>query len=470
MRISILIVDDDKLLVEKLEETVNWSGIGIDMVFTANNIRQAQKLLEEYPIEMLLCDIDMPQGNGLELLEWIRYKKLDIECTFLSSYANFAYAQMALKLSSREYLLKPISNVDLETALRRIVGIVQEKHQKQKKQEKKGENEKQFWEDLLVQCLQEEYWIERAKKSGYCTPDETFRLILLRVLEIPDKEHYKKEISLYNFVITNVLTEYVETTEMKLETVVHVSDLEWAVVLRNHGSAMGTQEELAELRTGYRNTIAYVIMGTLVTLVVNVPASYALSRKHLYGRRFFTAFYLIPMFFTGGLIPTYLAVQRFHLLDTFWVMVVPFSVVTYYIIVGRTFFNNSIPEDLWEAAQLDGCGYLGFFFKIVLPLSKAVIAVIALWAAVGQWNSYFNALIYIRSESLQPLQIVLRSILVGNQTMSAMSTGAAAVEAKQMADLIKYAIIVVSSAPIMCMYPLVQKYFNQGVMLGSLKG
>ena len=201
MGISILIVDDDKLLVEKLEETVNWSGIGIDMVFTANNIRQAQKLLEEYPIEMLLCDIDMPQGNGLELLEWIRYKKLDIECTFLSSYANFAYAQMALKLSSREYLLKPISNVDLETALRRIVGIVQEKHQKQKKQEKKGENEKQFWEDLLVQCLQEEYWIERAKKSGYCTPDETFRLILLRVLEIPDKEHYKKEISLYNFVI-----------------------------------------------------------------------------------------------------------------------------------------------------------------------------------------------------------------------------------------------------------------------------
>lgn len=133
----------------------------------------------------------------------------------------------------------------------------------------------------------------------------------------------------------------------------------------------------AKLWTGYRNTIAYVIMGTLVTLVVNIPASYALSRKHLYGKRFFTAFYLIPMFFTGGLIPTYLAVQRFHLLDTFWVMVVPFSVVTYYIIVGRTFFNNSIPEDLWEAAQLDGCGYLGFFFKIVLPLSKAVIAVIA---------------------------------------------------------------------------------------------
>ncbi len=226
----------------------------------------------------------------------------------------------------------------------------------------------------------------------------------------------------------------------------------------------------AKLWTGYRNTILYVIAGTIITLVVNIPASYALSRKGLYGKRFFTFFYLIPMFFTGGLIPTYLAVKRFGLLDNFWVMVLPFSVVTYYIIVGRTFFNNSIPEDLWEAAQLDGCGYIGFFFRVVLPLSKAVIAVIALWAAVGQWNSYFNALIYLRSENLQPLQIVLRNILISNQTISAMTTGAAAVEAKQMADLIKYAVIVVSSAPIMCMYPFVQKYFNQGVMLGSLKG
>lgn len=226
----------------------------------------------------------------------------------------------------------------------------------------------------------------------------------------------------------------------------------------------------AKLWIGYRNTIIYVVLGTIVTLVVNIPTSYALSRKGLYGKKLFTFFYLLPMFFTGGLIPTYLAVKDFHLLDTVWVMVVPFSVVTYYIIVGRTFFNNSIPDDLWEAAQLDGCGYIGFFFRVVLPLSKAVIAVIALWAAVGQWNSYFNALIYLRSENLQPLQIILRNILISNQTISAMTTGAAAVEAKQMADLIKYAVIVVSSAPIMCMYPFVQKHFNQGVMLGSLKG
>ena len=206
--------------------------------------------------------------------------------------------------------------------------------------------------------------------------------------------------------------------------------------------------EYTQLWVGYKNTILYTLLGTVLSLVVNIPAAYALSRKELCGKKLFTIYYLIPMFFTGGLIPTYLVVKDFNLLDNFWVMVVPFSVITYYIIVARTFFNNSIPDDLWEA----------------------VIAVIALWTAVGQWNSYFNALIYLRSPELQPLQLVLRNILISNQKISAMTTGAAAVEAKQMADLIKYAIIVISSAPIMCMYPFVQKYFNQGVMLGSLKG
>lgn len=225
-----------------------------------------------------------------------------------------------------------------------------------------------------------------------------------------------------------------------------------------------------KLWAGYGNTIIYVIAGTIISLAVNIPASFALSRRRLYGKKIFTIFYLIPMFFTGGLIPTFLAVQEFGLVNTRMVMVLPFSVVTYYIIVGRTFFLNSIPEELWEAAQLDGCGYLGFFFRIVLPLSKAVISVIALWTAVGQWNGYFNALIYLRDEGLQPLQIFLRNILINNQRISAMTTGSAATEAKEMADLIKYAIIVLSSAPIMCMYPFVQKYFNQGVMLGSVKG
>ena len=228
--------------------------------------------------------------------------------------------------------------------------------------------------------------------------------------------------------------------------------------------------EYSQLWVGYKNTLIYASLGTIASLIFNIPAAYALSRKDLCGRKLFTIFYLIPMFFTGGLIPTYMVIKDFELLDTIWVMVIPFSVITYYIIVARTFFTNSIPGDLWEAAQLDGCGNLNFFFRIVLPLSKAVIAVIALWTAVGQWNSYFNALIYLRSPELQPLQLVLRNILISNQTISAQSSGAAAVEAKQMADLIKYAVIVISSATIMCMYPFVQKYFNQGVMLGSLKG
>ena len=221
---------------------------------------------------------------------------------------------------------------------------------------------------------------------------------------------------------------------------------------------------------GYRNTIAYTILGTLVILAVNRPAAYALSRKDLVGRRLINLIFIIPMFFSGGLIPTYMIVKDFGLVDNFWVMIIPFSVITYYVIVARTFFSNSLPDGIWEAAQIDGCGNLRFFFSFVLPLSKAIIAVIALWAAVDIWNQYFNALIYIRSDNLQPLQIILRAILINNQSMASMTTGSAAQEARELAELIKYAVIVVSSAPIMCMYPFVQKYFNQGVMIGAMKG
>lgn len=221
---------------------------------------------------------------------------------------------------------------------------------------------------------------------------------------------------------------------------------------------------------GYRNTIAYTVLGTAVILAVNLPAAYALSRRDLVGRKLINLLLIFPMFFNGGLIPTYMVVQEYGLVDNFWVMIIPFSVITYYIIVARTFFESSLPDGIWEAAQIDGCGNLRFFFSFVLPLSKAIIAVIALWAAVGIWNQYFNALIYLRSAELLPLQIILRSILINNQSMASMTTGTAAQEAQALAELIKYAVIVVSSAPIMCMYPFVQKYFNQGVMIGAMKG
>ena len=176
------------------------------------------------------------------------------------------------------------------------------------------------------------------------------------------------------------------------------------------------------------------------------------------------------MFFGGGLIPAYLNIRNLGLYNTIWALLLPAAISIYNVIVARSFFQTSIPGELWEAAQMDGMGSLGYFIKIVLPLSKAIIAVIALWCAVGHWNSYFSAMIYLRNDALRPLQLIIRSILIESQTASAMLTGTAANEAREMAELIKYSVIVVSSLPIMCMYPFVQKYFNKGVMIGSIKG
>jgi putative aldouronate transport system permease protein len=224
------------------------------------------------------------------------------------------------------------------------------------------------------------------------------------------------------------------------------------------------------IMTGYRNTIIYTIVGTLVGLAVNLPAAYALSRKDFYGRKFFNLYFIFTMFFSGGLVPTYLTIQQFHLLNSFTVMVVPFSVAVYNMLVARTFFQNSLPAGLLDAARIDGCGNLRYFFLIALPLSKAIIAVIALWTAVGHWNAYFNALIYLRDQARMPLQIILRDILILNQNMATLIRGEASIQAQKTASLIKYASIVVSAAPIMCLYPFLQKYFNQGVLVGTFKG
>ncbi|HEM2793703.1 TPA: carbohydrate ABC transporter permease [Streptococcus suis] len=220
---------------------------------------------------------------------------------------------------------------------------------------------------------------------------------------------------------------------------------------------------------GYLNTVLYTLVGTLVALFVNIPAGYALSRKDLFGRKWVSTLFIIPMFVSGGLIPTYLVVKNVGLLDTFWVMVIPFAVSSYNIIVARTFFNNSIPDGLWEAAQIDGCSTIRYFFYIVIPLSKAILAVIGLWTAVGIWNSWFNSLIYITNENLQPLQLILRRLLISNQMLQSQATGELASELRATADMMKYAAIVVSTAPIMMLYPFLQKYFNKGVMIGAIK-
>jgi putative aldouronate transport system permease protein len=232
----------------------------------------------------------------------------------------------------------------------------------------------------------------------------------------------------------------------------------------------GALLEAPQLWVGYQNTILYTLVGTLIGLAFNIPAAYALSRKDLYGRRVINIFFLIVMFFSGGLIPTFLVVQRLGLYNTFWVMVLPFSISIYNIIVARTFFETSIPGDLLDAAQVDGCNNLRFFFQIVLPLSNAIIAVIALWTAIFHWNSFFNALIYLRDDFRQPLQLVLRNILITNLNMFAVTTGEAALEAVRKANLLRYTSIIVATLPILCFYPFIQKYFTQGVMIGAVKG
>ena len=231
--ISILIVDDDKLLVEKLEKTVDWERLNIATVFTAYNIRQARSLMEEYPVHILLCDIDMPQGNGLELLEWVRAKELDIECMFLSSYANFAYAQMAVRLTARDYLLKPISNMDLERVLERIVGIVQKKQKAEDIQIRSPRMK--MWENLLLRRVPEDICIREAVENKICRKEERFSLVLVRILESAHLETEKKDIAIFDFVIRNITSEFFRggvQAEGLLEAVAHISDLEWMLVLR----------------------------------------------------------------------------------------------------------------------------------------------------------------------------------------------------------------------------------------------
>ena len=226
----------------------------------------------------------------------------------------------------------------------------------------------------------------------------------------------------------------------------------------------------AEVWTGYRNTIVYTVLGTIFGLVVNIPAAYALSRKDLWGRKVLMGLFVFTMFFSGGMIPIFLTVQEMGFYNNFWVMIIPFSVSAYNIIVARTFFETSLPADLWDAAQIDGCGNLRYFFTMALPLSKAVISVIALWTAVGQWNGYFNALLYLRDAKLHPLQLIMRNILITNQVFASMGTGEAAMIAMRRANLVRYSMIIIATVPIMCVYPFIQKYFDQGVMIGAVKG
>ena len=218
--------------------------------------------------------------------------------------------------------------------------------------------------------------------------------------------------------------------------------------------------------TGYRNTLLYTFLGTSINMVLTLPAAYTLSRREFMPRRLVMFLLVFTMYFSGGLIPTYLLIKELHMLNTVSVFLIPFSLNVYNLIIVRTFFSEGIPEALFDSAQIDGCSHIRYFFSIALPLSKSIIAVIALYYAVGHWNDYFTGLVYVRNNDLKPLQNVLRDILLISEASAQTGSGFATMYAQS----IKYSAIIVSTIPLMIVYPFLQKYFEKGVMLGAVKG
>jgi multiple sugar transport system permease protein/putative aldouronate transport system permease protein len=222
---------------------------------------------------------------------------------------------------------------------------------------------------------------------------------------------------------------------------------------------------------GFFNSALYTIVGTLINVSCTMVAAYPLARRDLPFRRFIILLFTFTMFFSGGMIPDFILLRSLGMLDTIWAMVIPGAISVYNMIIARTFIENSIPGELMEAAKIDGCSDTRFFFQMVLPLSRAVIAVITLYYAIGHWNSYFSAFLYLSSRILLPLQIILREILIANTIDTNMMVDPQTLIMKQnLAQLLKFSLIVVSSAPVLCFYPLAQKHFLKGVMIGSVKG
>ncbi len=223
--------------------------------------------------------------------------------------------------------------------------------------------------------------------------------------------------------------------------------------------------------SGFANSLYYTLLGTTINVSMTILAAYVLSRKDLYGRNYFMFLFVFTMLFSGGLIPNFLLVRELGLIDTRWAMVLPTAMAVWNLIIARTFFQVTIPQELLEAAQIDGCNDFRFLWKIVLPLSAPIIAVLSLFYAVGHWNTYFNALIYLRSPELYPLQIILREILIQNSIdMEMISDVKEAAARDGLRELLKFSLIIVASIPVLIIYPFVQKHFIKGVMIGSLKG
>ncbi|GHV06916.1 sugar ABC transporter permease [Spirochaetia bacterium] len=226
-----------------------------------------------------------------------------------------------------------------------------------------------------------------------------------------------------------------------------------------------------KIMTGFANSFFYMIVGTTVNLVMTMLAAFPLTRREFRGRNIISVLMVFTMYFSGGMVPTYIVVKKLMLVDTRAAMIIPIALGVWNVILCRTYIQSTIPDTLYEAAKIDGCSPFLFLIKIVFPLSAPILAVLALYYGVGHWNAYFNALLYLNKTELAPLQIVLREILVLSKIDPVMIADARELAAKQgLADLVKYAVIVVASVPVMLIYPFVQKYFVKGVMIGAIKG
>lgn len=234
-------------------------------------------------------------------------------------------------------------------------------------------------------------------------------------------------------------------------------------------SAYKTTFKNPQIVTGYLNTLFVVIFGVIISLVLTSIGAYFLSRKNIMLKKVITVYIMFTMFFSGGLIPFYMAVRDINLIGSLWSLIIPTAISTYNMIILRTSFE-SLPDSLVESARIDGAGHMQILYKIVIPLSKASLAVIALYYGVGYWNSWFNASLFLEGDANKwPMQLVLRQILIVNDVNS-MTLGVGAQDIEKVGDSIKYAVIVVATIPILCVYPFLQKYFVKGVMVGAVKG
>ena len=225
-----------------------------------------------------------------------------------------------------------------------------------------------------------------------------------------------------------------------------------------------------QIWVGFKNALIYSVLFTIISVVVTLLAAYPMSRADFKGRGFFNTIFVITMFFGGGLIPTYLLISNLGMLDTIWAILIPGAFSVWNMIIARTYYMG-IPRDLQEAAEIDGATEMVYFFQILLPVCTPIIATIAMWQFVGMWNSYFDAMIYLNSASKQPLQLVLRAILIQSQPEPGMVSDMQSTAARaQLAELLKYATIIISSLPLMIMYPFFHKYFDNGIMAGAVKG